>query len=125
MPAEMTRFTDSSAVPAAARRSRQLTIIAQDPSIKDARGQIVRARVAVPADWLAPGPRGQRFHVVDYDATAGALLPPVDLTDPAADPGERPWTCTDAFGDADDATLEADPRFHAQNLYAVAARTLA
>jgi hypothetical protein len=124
MPAEMMRIIDS-AVPAAARKSRQLTIIAQDPSVKDARGRIVRARVAVPADWLAPGPRGQRFHVVDYDATAGVLLAPVDLTDPAADPSERPWTCTDAFGDADDATLETDPGFHAQNLYAVAARTLA
>jgi len=123
MPPAMTYIIDSG-VPPEARKSRQLTIVAQDPTVRDAAGRIVRARVAVPADWLGPGPRGQRFHVVDYDATTDVLHPAVDLTDPRADERNRPWTSADRFADADDEVLETDPAFHAQNVYAIAARTL-
>lgn len=112
------------APPETARRTRQVTIIAQDPSFKE-EGRIVRAKVAVPSDWLEPGPRGQRFHVVDYDAASGVLLEPADLTDPDAKAGERPSTCLDRFKEAPDEVLESDPRFHAQNVYVIAARTLA
>ena len=98
------------------------------------------ARVEVPADRLEPGPRAHRFHVVDYDATTGVLAPPADVTDPAATPGDRAWSCHDRFAAPDpavagdeanryptgyDETLLADPAFHAQNIYAIAARTLA
>ena len=105
-------------------RTRQVTIIAKDPGFMSDDG-IVRATVPVPSDWLAPGPRGQRFHVIDYDGTAGVLLEPADLTDPETGDPERAWTCLDRFKDADDDVLETDPRFHAQNVYVIAARTLA
>lgn len=106
-------------------RTREVTIVAQDPAVTDALGRIVRGRVSVPADWLEPGPRGQRFHVVDYDATAGVLNKPADLRDPSQPPSVRPWSFLDRFAAASDADLRHNPEFHAQNVYAIAARTLA
>jgi len=102
-------------------RLRTMRIVAQDPSVRVG-GRILTALVDVPAEELAPGPRGYRVHVVDYDATASRLLPPLsygsldtasaDFTrNPAATPG--------------DADILGDPRFHAQNVYAVVMRTLA
>jgi len=95
------------------RRTVAMTIVAQDPSVGDAHGML-RATVPVPADRLEPGPRSHRFQVIDYDATARVLLPPATLT---AEP--------DAFADRSDTALLSDPAFHAQNTYAIAARTLA
>jgi hypothetical protein len=90
----------------------QLTIIAQDPSIKIGR-EILTARVAVPAEELLPGPRGARFHVVDYDASQRVLTQPAVIG-----PEDR-------FVNAPDRVLLSDPDFRAQNVYAIAARTLA
>ena len=119
------RFEDTDALPTAKQRARRLTIVAQDPRVRDAEGRIVRAQVPVPADWLEPGPRGQRFHVVDYDAGARRLNPPLDLTDPNELAAvARPWSGKDRFADASDAELETSAEFHAQNVYAIAARTL-
>jgi hypothetical protein len=89
-----------------------MTIVAQDPSVGDARGML-RATVPVPAARLEPGPRSHRFQVIDYDATARVLLPPATLAEP------------DSFWERSDAALLSDPVFHAQNTYAIAARTLA
>ena len=89
-----------------------MTIVAQDPSVGDARGML-RATVPVPAARLEPGPRSHRFQVIDYDATARVLLPPAIL-------GTEP----DPFLARSDAALLSDPAFHAQNAYAIAARTL-
>src|SRR5215208_4604734 len=95
-------------------RTVELTIVAQDPAVRDARGRIVRARVRVPLDRRTePGPRGHRLHVVDYDAGRDELTPP-------AGAGDRDWVFRDRFADADDATLLAEPAFLAQNVYAVA-----
>jgi hypothetical protein len=107
------------------RRRYQMTIVAQDPSVKDADGRILVAQVGVPADRLEPGPRSHRFHVVDYDAGKGELQPPAVLTEPTpfGDPN-RGWMYVDRFADADNAALLSDPVFHAQNVYAIAARTL-
>src|SRR6186713_3488164 len=56
----------------APQATRQMTVIAQDPGVRTADGKrIVMSRVTVPAEILAPGPRGYRVHVVDYDATTG------------------------------------------------------
>jgi hypothetical protein len=90
----------------------RLTVIAQDPSIRAA-GRILTAQVGVPAEVTEPGPRGARFHVVDYDAARGKLAPPARLAIP------------DAFEGASNAVLTGDPAFRAQNVYAIAARTLA
>src|SRR4051794_17894512 len=76
-------------VPAASRRQRRVTIIAQDPAFRDEQIRIIRAAVSVPVDLLEPGPREQRFHVVDYDAGLGNLAKPVVLTAPDASKPER------------------------------------
>jgi hypothetical protein len=117
-------FIDSAASPEPARRTRLMTIIAQDPRVRYG-DRIARACVPVPVDRLEPGPRSSRFHVVDYDASAGLLHDPVDLTDPAVDMAVRAWSYRDRFLDAADETLLEDPAFRAQNVYAIAARTLA
>lgn len=97
----------------------ELTIIAQDPEVKveGGDGRIVTARVSVPAEHLEPGPRGARFHVVDYDPASGKFEPPAVLI-----PGQG-----DPFGDPgiNHEVLTQDPAFRAQNVYAIAARTLA
>jgi hypothetical protein len=88
-----------------------LTVIAQDPSIRSD-GRILTAQVPVPAEVTEPGPRGARFHVVDYDAANGVLEPPANVTVP------------DSFEDAAEQELRS-AAFRAQNVYAIAARTLA
>ena len=88
-----------------------LTVIAQDPSIRDG-AKILTQQVAVPAEVTEPGPRGARFHVVDYDAAQGRLVPPVRMSVP------------DAFEKASNAALLGEA-FRAQNVYAIASRTLA
>ena len=69
------------------------------------------AQVSVPAEVLEPGPRGARLHVVDYDAATGTLELPVVMGD------------DDPFAEA---PLDVGSHtFRAQNVYAIAARTLA
>jgi hypothetical protein len=106
-------------------RAFALKIIARDPSINDARStdrdrRILRAVVQVPASRRERGPR---FHVVDFDASTRRLRKVTDLAPP-----KRPalgWGFADRFKDADDRTLLSGARFRAQNVYAIAARTLA
>ncbi|MBI5486275.1 MAG: hypothetical protein HY905_02965 [Deltaproteobacteria bacterium] len=96
-------------------RTRTLTVIAQDPSVLRPDGNILTARVEVPAERLAPGPWGHRVHVIDYDASTGRLYRPrTDAAD--RDPYEHV---------RDASRLLDDPCFHAQNCYAVAMSTLA
>src|SRR5262245_62115693 len=97
------------------RSSRSLTIIAQDPSVMSD-GKIVRALVDVPAEQLLPGPRGYRLNVVDYDVSANALYEPAVI--PSALAEDEP----DPFIAANDRALLTDPRFHAQNAYAIVMR---
>jgi len=97
-------------------RIRKFTVIAQDPAVREAR-RIVTAQVDVPVEVLAPGPRGYRVHVVDYDSTQNVLYRPapigLDLHQP------------DAYAHVSDDMLIADPKFHAQNVYALVMRVLA
>jgi hypothetical protein len=97
-------------------RTREFTIIGQDPAVRDA-GRIVRARVAVPAEELDRGPRGYRVSIVDYDCTQDVLYEPADIGR-HAESGDR-------YARADDDQLLQDPGFHAQNVYALVMRTLA
>ncbi len=89
-------------------------IVAQDPSVRGDSG-VLTERIRIPAEHLDPGPRGARFYVVDYDSASGALEEPssIGLDD------------ADAFAEAADSTLLSDPAFRAQNVYAIAASTLA
>jgi hypothetical protein len=67
-----------------------------------------------------------RFLIVDYDASTGRLLPPVDLTDPKYEGRDPAWSFNqDLFKGMTAKALENSASFHAQNAYAIAARTLA
>ncbi|HEX8474787.1 MAG TPA: hypothetical protein VF666_12205 [Pyrinomonadaceae bacterium] len=110
------------------RRTQTLTIIAQDPSVKVKRKNpatdeeeevILTARVDLPAEELAPGPRGYRVQIIDYDSTTGILYPPLEYR--VLESG----LYNDPFIDEPDSTLLNDPLFHAQNVYAIVMRTLA
>jgi len=101
-----------------APRTRKLTIVAQDPSIKGADNRILTTQVEVPAEVLDPGPRGYRVSVVDYDATRGVLLEPARIGKDASE-GDR------FCGKGGDEVLLESPAFHAQNVYAIVMRTLA
>jgi len=105
--------------------TRRLTIVAQDPSVKVG-GNILTAAIEVPAEQLQPGPCGYRVNVIDYDATTGSLY------EPWRDGGDRdPFAPTSRGGKPAkpskqyDRRLLNDPRFHAQNVYAIVMRTLA
>jgi hypothetical protein len=95
-------------------RTRDLTIIAQDPSIPGPDGEILTTQVRVPAEKLGPGPLGYRVHVVAYDASQRVLYEPAELGDEG-----------DLFKGVGDHTLLGTPAFHAQNVYAIVMRLLA
>lgn len=100
----------------AGRRSVQLTIVAQDPWVRWPDGQVLTATVPVPSVRAEAGPRTHRFHVINYDPAEGRVAEPV-----LAYADKR---LEDRFvGPLSDAQL-ADPALHAQNMYAIAARTL-
>lgn len=98
-------------------RTREFTIIGQDPAVRNRSGKIVRARIAVPAERLDPGPRGYRVSVVDYDCTHDVLYEPADL--------DRIGAGRDPYAKADDDRLLRDPGFHAQQAYVLVMHTLA
>jgi hypothetical protein len=108
--------------------TRNLTIIAQDPSVKVG-GKILTAEVQVPAEELMEGPRGFRVNVIDYDASTGALYQPADLRTGKDGIYRDPYSLENRKRKKDgrrrDAELVGDPKFHAQNVYAIVMRTLA
>lgn len=96
----------------------EMTVVAQDPTVRDDAGRMVTARVRVPADRLYRPFQTHRFHVFNYDATTGQpgrLLTLLDEDKPFVDrfDGKSHWT------------LLRSRDFHAQNVFAVASRTLA
>ena len=109
----------SSNVTTIASPTRRLTIFAQDPSLRDRRGRIVTAAIEIPNEVLIAGPRGYRVQVVDYDSTSNRLYAPLDGAKYGSVDEPR-----DPFAAVPGATLLASPAFHAQNVYAIAMRTL-
>jgi hypothetical protein len=110
--------------PAAPQRFVELTILGQDPSVydvdpKDGAHRILRAKAQIPLQMVEPGPWGPRFHVVDYSTVDRTLEPAFDFD--LSGPGEP----RDLFDEAADEELLTDRRFHAQNVFAIASRTLA
>ena len=99
-------------------RNQQLRIIAQDPAVKSG-GRIITSPVQVPAEELAPGPWGHRVQVLDFDASTQTLYRPLKYRQSADGP------VVDPFAQASDEKLLSDPRFHAQNVYAIVMRILA
>jgi len=108
-------------------RYRQLTVIAQDPSVTYPRGprkgQIVTARIRVPAESLAPGPCGYRLHCIDFDATTDTYYDTgISETE---DRYEEPADPTPAAIERYNKRLLTEPDFHCQNVYALMMQTLA
>jgi hypothetical protein len=110
--------------------ARTLTVIAQDPSVRIA-GKILTTELTIPAEDLLKGPCGYRVNVIDYDSSTDTLYEPAEyealpngrIKDPFAlsartkNSGKRP--------NGYDQRLLDDPKFHAQNVYAIVMRTLA
>lgn len=90
-----------------------LRLIAQDPTVLGEDGRILTAQVRVPWSRTEVGPRGARLHVVDYDTATGRYH------------RHAPIPSEDPFAEVPDARLLTDKAFHAQHVYATAARTLA
>jgi hypothetical protein len=99
-------------------RTRKLTIVAQDPAVRDVRGRILTAEVDVPAEELARGPLGYRVHVIDYDGSTRTLYAPLEYL---AGTG----VYRDPFRNPSNRAILSNPKFHAQNVYAIVMRTLA
>jgi hypothetical protein len=99
-----------------------MTVLAQDPDVVS-KDRPVTTGLAVPASRLQRGPRNHRFHVVDVNASGTTARPPVVLHEP-----DDPWTYADPWADLSDAkarALASDAGFRAQNVFAIAAHTLA
>jgi len=107
------RATEYAEEPDAPRSQISLRIIAQDPSVKGDDNHILTAIVKVPWARMEDGPHGARFHVVDFDASTGRYTKHPGIPN------------DDAFAEADDKVLVGEFEFHARQVYAVAARTLA
>ena len=98
-------------------RHLDMTVVAQDPTVTDEAGRMLTATVKVPADRIRPPLQTHRFHVVSYDPRTGQPGKPIALL--------RDGTYIDRFVNAGHRTLLRSADFHAQNVLAVATRTLA
>src|SRR5262245_12229155 len=111
--------------------TQKITIIAQDPSVKIG-GKILVTEVEVPAEGLLAGPRGFRVNVIDFDTSTNTLYEPAILKPTANGLYKDPFALKqDGHGVVRkrplgyDKRLLSDPKFHAQNVYAIVMRTLA
>jgi hypothetical protein len=95
-----------------------LTVLAQDPGVTTPDGKILRATVKVAADRFLPPLQTHRFNVVSFDPDNAAPGPKLALI--GARGGFR-----DRFAEATDEQLITSHDFHAQNVLAIASRTLA
>src|SRR5262249_9142538 len=110
--------------------TRTLTVIAQDPAVR-IEGKILITELTIPAEELLPGPCGYRVNVIDYDSSTDTLYEPAvfkqlnsgELIDPYALQEEIKASGRQPRGHDD--KLLNDPKFHAQNVYAIIMRTLA
>src|SRR5215472_12282740 len=98
--------------------TRKLTILALDPSVKD-RGRILKTQIDVPNELLAPGPRGYRVFIIDYDSSTGSFRRP-KRAKPAAS-GSPP---SDPFEKYSDSDLLSSPEFRSFMTYGIVMKTL-
>lgn len=96
-----------------------MTVLAQDPDVTGSRGPVT-VGIPVPSSRLQRGPANQRFHVVDVGARGTPAGEPVSLTARA-----RPWQYVDLWARAPRKHLASARKFRAQNVFAIAAHTLA
>jgi hypothetical protein len=94
--------------------TREITVLAEDPTVTDQHGVPLYTKVRIPNEALLPGPRGSRIEVIDFDATANMFYEPLKLK-----------IGQDILADHPSAEkLQRDPTLHAQHVYGVAAATL-
>ncbi|HEY5708012.1 MAG TPA: hypothetical protein VIS51_01295 [Solirubrobacterales bacterium] len=105
---------DTPPPPEPVKQLTELRVVAQDPSVQ-AKGEVLTEKIRVPTEHLDPGPRGARFYVLDYDSATGRLQPPATIA-----PNGK-----DRFARTPANNLLRSPAFRAQNVYAIAASTLA
>src|ERR1019366_532763 len=86
-------------------------VIALDPSVRGADGAVLTALIEIPNEELAPGPRGYRVQVIDYDASNRILYRPA------------PYKASDLLKVV--SNPEKDRAFQARNVYAIVMRVLA
>src|SRR4051812_35802894 len=97
-----------------------MTVLAQDPDVTGRRGP-VNAGIPVPSSRLQRGPANHRFHVVDVGVRGAPAAVPVRLTARG-----KPWQYVDRWARQVRSTDLAGVReFRAQNVFAIAAHTLA
>lgn len=102
--------------------SRRVTVLAQDPSVRDTDGLPLFTTLTIPNDFALPGPRTSRFHIIDYDASLGRFIQPA--ADPMQDLATAALEGSLASRRKALKQLLLDPNFHAQNTHAIAASTL-
>lgn len=105
------------------RPTRTMTILAQDPTLV-VDGRILTATITIPNEQLSAGPRGYRVQVVDYDASTNRWFVPLDASSFGSIHAPRDPYESAGRAKRNDGLLD-DPRFHAQNVYAITMRTLA
>jgi len=86
-------------------------------------GKVLTTEVEVPAEEIAPGPRGYRVQVIDYDTSSGVLYQPMDYPEMENGRYVDPFKRLAAQPTSD--KLLNDPHFHQQNVYAIVMKTLA
>src|SRR5713226_10430674 len=86
-------------------------VIALDPSVRGSDQRVLTAEIEIPNEELAPGPRGYRVQVVDYDASNKILYQPA------------PYRTSDLLKVPQNP--EKDRAFQARNSYAIVMRVLA
>lgn len=94
--------------------TRKLTVVAQDPSIRNKAGRILTTELSVPAETLAAGPSGARVHVIDYDTRSGTYYKP-----------RTSRLQEDIYENISNDEILGNPDFHAQNVYAIVSSVLA
>jgi hypothetical protein len=110
--------------------ARTLTVIAQDPSVRIG-GNILITELTIPAEELLKGPCGYRVNVIDYDSSTDTLYEPAVFEQLDNGRIKDPYALSERMKELRqrprgyDEKLLNDPRFHAQNVYAVIMRTLA
>ena len=103
------------------RSERRLTVLAQDPSLLGLGDRALTTQVTLAAESVAPGPKGHRVHVIDFDTSANRQYAPrAPFLDAARNGrGEDPYA-----GEHRIDRLVGEPHFHQQNVYAIVMATL-
>jgi hypothetical protein len=97
-----------------------MTVLAQDPDVGAGDEGPVTVRIPVPSSRLQPGPANHRFHVVDVGARGVPAQKPVRLHEEG-----MPFVYVDRFARSRPVDLSSKREFRAQNVFAIAAHTLA